>query len=129
VPVVWFEVPETTPVFPYTHIFPLRDWDKLDEWAEPTLGTKYTKSQPWQGPPDPCTCVGVQGSPEQWLNGVSYADYLRAPNPQGRMAGRGGLSCTAAVYFPAAISGKGQAAGESAIMVGGSLQGKGQIGE
>lgn len=74
--VLWYPVPEDTPPLPFEHIFPLRGWDIRDQEEEPQLGTKYTTPEIYTGP-KPLPEVGhVCGTADQWLRGVSYADYL-----------------------------------------------------
>lgn len=76
VPVIWYPVDETTAVLPYASPFVLRAWDKRDQEIEPVVGTRYAPPTSFRGP-RPAPFVGhVCGTPEQWLNGVSYADYL-----------------------------------------------------
>lgn len=74
--VLWYPVPAGTPGLPHAHIFPLRDFDRLNRDPEPELGTRYTVPEYYTGPlplphlGEPC------GTPEQWIQGLSYADYL-----------------------------------------------------
>lgn len=76
VEVLWYPVPEDTPPVPFPHIFPLRAWDIRGQEEEPDLGTRYDKVIPYTGPL-PVHQVGeVCGTEDQWLNGISYADYL-----------------------------------------------------
>jgi microcystin-dependent protein len=104
--VVWYEVPRSTPGLPYEHIFPLRDWDRLNDWIEPSLGTLYTKPEPYTGPDPSCACTTPTGTAEQWLNGLSYADYLKHQDYRGVLSGKGGLSATVAEIVDVPIIGQ-----------------------
>jgi hypothetical protein len=74
--VLWSPCALDTPGIGIPTIFNLRNWDRLEQLEQTTLGTDqdYTSyfHTPFNVPPGDNYC----GSAEQWLNGVSYEDWI-----------------------------------------------------
>lgn len=92
--VIWYEVPRGTLSLGTPHIFPLRDWDRRNEWIEPPLGSKYTTPEPYTGADPTCECITPTGTDGEWLNGLSYAAYLEKQDYRGVLSGKGQLTAT-----------------------------------
>jgi hypothetical protein len=82
VPVFFYQAPLTTPCYP--NIFPDRFWDRRDGWLNLGIGTVVESLKPYTLPFDPGILPksGPIGTPDQFLNGVSYADFLAGLLPR-----------------------------------------------
>ncbi len=73
----WLFYPAAHPYVPGpVTIFTDRFWDNLDHWVPNGPGTVPGSERPWFGPVPPAVLGPLVGSPGDWLNGLSYAQYL-----------------------------------------------------
>jgi microcystin-dependent protein len=104
--VIWYEVPRTALPLGTPTIFCLRDWDRRNNWIEPSLGSKYTTPEPYTGPDPVGGCTTPTGTADEWLNGLSYAAYLDGQNYRGVLSGKGQLSATVAEIIDVRVIGE-----------------------
>jgi hypothetical protein len=82
VPYIWYPVPLTAPEGPVT-VFTDRWYDDREHWVPPGVGVVPFSQKPYFGPVPDGTVLPLQGTPDQWVNGFSYADYLAGKYPVG----------------------------------------------
>jgi hypothetical protein len=75
IPVVWYAVPWSNGVGPVT-TFPDRFYDAREHWLPPGVGTVPGSLRPYFGALPPQDLGPLIGTPDQWVNGLGYADYL-----------------------------------------------------
>ena len=75
IPVVWY--PAANPLTPGpVSIFVDRFYDHIDHWVPNGPGTVPGSLVPYFGPAPPSVLGPLIGSPGDWLNGLSHAQYL-----------------------------------------------------
>jgi len=72
--VIFYSVPEDNPLAPPT-VFVDRWWDYRDGWLRDGVGTD-NKWRIFRGPIPSIPVEPYEGTPEQWIKGLSYETYL-----------------------------------------------------
>jgi hypothetical protein len=81
----WLFYATNTNVSGPTTVFTDRFWDEREHWQSPSVGLVYGSTKPYFGPLPPATLQPLQGTADEWLNGVLYSVYSRGgySNPNG----------------------------------------------
>jgi hypothetical protein len=76
IPFLFYAVPDDAPEGPAT-VFTDRFWDDREHYVSPGVGLVYRSLEPYWGPLPPAGLGTLEGTPDQWENGIDY-DAWRA---------------------------------------------------
>lgn len=121
IPVVFYEIPRGRPGLPPT-VFRPHWWEIRDLYERRGVGTpEHSEWRIWRGPYPQGEVQPLLGTPDQWKNGVSYADYLAGVLP-------GRERCINVQASFTSFTSRGMAQGQSAVAAVVSLAGFGMAG-
>jgi hypothetical protein len=74
IPFLFYAVPDSAPAGPDT-VFTDRFWDDREHYFPPGVGVVPGSTRPYFGPLPPQRAGAIEGTPDQWVNGFSYAAW------------------------------------------------------
>jgi hypothetical protein len=80
---IWYAVPINTPWIGWPIVFTDRFWEAKENWKPPGVGTVPGTMKVLPGRPRIPPAGKPEGTPDQWLNGFLYSDYISGRLPVG----------------------------------------------